>query len=80
MPPACAGDCRTEGIVVIGVARGCPPLQDPVDQGQSTKRSFAEIRALAMINDWDAFRKSAVPEEELWDIRRHARTDRPLRG
>ena len=33
---------------------------------------------LAMINDWDAFLKSAVPEEELRDIRRHSRTGRPL--
>src|SRR5208282_3426805 len=33
---------------------------------------------LAMIPDWCAFLKSAVPEEELRDIRRHARTGRPL--
>ena len=32
---------------------------------------------LAMIPDWCAFLKSAVPEEELRDIRRHARTGRP---
>ena len=33
---------------------------------------------LAMIPDWCAFLKSVVPEEELRDIRRHARTGRPL--
>lgn len=33
---------------------------------------------LAMIGDWKAFLQSAVPEEELRDIRRHSRTGRPL--
>jgi len=33
---------------------------------------------LGMIGDWRAFLKSAMPEEELRDIRRHARTGRPL--
>ena len=33
---------------------------------------------LAMIGDWDAFLNSAVPEEELRDLRRHGRTGRPL--
>ena len=33
---------------------------------------------LAMIPNWCAFLKSAVPEEELREIRRHARTGRPL--
>jgi len=33
---------------------------------------------LAMIGDWGDFLKSAMPEEELRDIRRHARTGRPL--
>ena len=31
-----------------------------------------------MIRDWDAFLKSAMPEEELRDIRHHSRTGRPL--
>ncbi len=33
---------------------------------------------LAMIGDWNAFLGSAVPEEELKDLRRHSRTGRPL--
>jgi putative transposase len=33
---------------------------------------------LAMIADWSAFLNSAVPEEELRDLRRHGRTGRPL--
>ncbi len=33
---------------------------------------------LALIGDWRAFLNSAVPEEELRDIRRHGRTGRPL--
>lgn len=33
---------------------------------------------LSMIGDWQAFLESAVPEEELRDIRRHSRTGRPL--
>lgn len=33
---------------------------------------------LAMIADWNAFLQSAVPEEELKQIRRHGRTGRPL--
>ena len=33
---------------------------------------------LAMIGDWTAFLNSAIPEEELRDIRRHGRTGRPL--
>ncbi len=33
---------------------------------------------LAMIGDCAAFLRSAVPEDELRDIRRHARTGRPL--
>ena len=33
---------------------------------------------LAMIGDWNAFLNSAVPEEELKDLRRHSRTGRPL--
>jgi len=33
---------------------------------------------LAMIADWNAFLQSAVPEEELRQIRRHGRTGRPL--
>jgi len=33
---------------------------------------------LAMIGDWRAFLRSAMPEDELRDIRRHARTGRPL--
>ena len=33
---------------------------------------------LAMIADWGAFLDSAVPEEELRDIRGHSRTGRPL--
>ena len=31
-----------------------------------------------MIPDWCAFLNSAMPEEELRDIRQHARTGRPL--
>ncbi|MGA2034702.1 MAG: hypothetical protein ABSG68_20840 [Thermoguttaceae bacterium] len=34
---------------------------------------------LATIGDWNAFLNSALPEEELRDIRQHARTGRPLR-
>jgi len=33
---------------------------------------------LAMIGDWKAFLKSAIPEEQLRDLRRHGRTGRPL--
>jgi len=33
---------------------------------------------LAMMPDWAAFLNSAIPEEELRDIRRHTRTGRPL--
>ena len=33
---------------------------------------------LAMIADWGAFLRSATPEDELKDIRRHGRTGRPL--
>ncbi len=33
---------------------------------------------LAMIAEWRAFLNSAVPEEELRDLRRHGRTGRPL--
>ena len=33
---------------------------------------------LAMIGDWNAFLNSAIPEEELRDLRRHGRTGRPL--
>ena len=33
---------------------------------------------LAMVPDWAAFLNSAMPEEELRDIRRHSRTGRPL--
>jgi putative transposase len=33
---------------------------------------------LAMLPDWNAFLQSAVPEEEVRDLRRHARTGRPL--
>ena len=33
---------------------------------------------LAMIGDWNAFLNSAIPEEELKDLRRHSRTGRPL--
>jgi putative transposase len=33
---------------------------------------------LAMVDDWNAFLNSAVPEEELRDIRGHGRTGRPL--
>ena len=32
----------------------------------------------AMIGDWNAFLNSAIPEEELRDLRRHGRTGRPL--
>jgi hypothetical protein len=31
-----------------------------------------------MIGDWGAFHNSAKPEEDLSDIRHHARTGRPL--
>jgi len=34
---------------------------------------------LAMIGDWCGFLNSAMPEEELRDIRQHSRTGRPLR-
>jgi len=33
---------------------------------------------LAMIGDWNAFLNSAMPGEELKDLRRHSRTGRPL--
>ena len=33
---------------------------------------------LKMIGDWAAFLRSAMPEGELRDIRRHSRTGRPL--
>jgi putative transposase len=33
---------------------------------------------LAMVGDWNAFLESAIPEEELREIRRHGRTGRPL--
>ena len=33
---------------------------------------------LAMVDNWNAFLKSAIPEEELKDLREHQRTGRPL--
>ena len=33
---------------------------------------------LAMVGDWKAFLRSAMPEEELRDLREHGRTGRPL--
>jgi len=33
---------------------------------------------LAMVGDWCGFLHSALPEEELRDLRRHSRTGRPL--
>ena len=33
---------------------------------------------LAMIGDWKAFLESAVPEQELRNLRQHVRTGRPL--
>ena len=33
---------------------------------------------LAMVGDWKAFLNSAMPEEELRDLREHGRTGRPL--
>ena len=33
---------------------------------------------LAMIGDWNAFLNSALPEDELRDLREHGRTGRPL--
>ena len=33
---------------------------------------------LAIVGDWNAFLNSAVPEEELRDMRGHGRTGRPL--
>ena len=33
---------------------------------------------LAMVPDWNAFSNSGLPEEDFRDIRRHARTGRPL--
>jgi len=33
---------------------------------------------LSMIGDWNAFLNSAIPEEELKDLRRRSRTGRPL--
>ena len=33
---------------------------------------------LAMVGDWKAFLRSALPEEELRDLREHGRTGRPL--
>jgi putative transposase len=33
---------------------------------------------LRMVDDWKAFLRSAVPETELEELRRHARTGRPL--
>jgi putative transposase len=33
---------------------------------------------LAMIGDWSAFLRSAMPEDELETLRRHGRTGRPL--
>jgi len=33
---------------------------------------------LAMVDDWKAFLKSAIREEELQDLREHGRTGRPL--
>ena len=33
---------------------------------------------LTMIDDWNAFLNSAMPEEQLRDIRKHSRTGRPL--
>jgi putative transposase len=31
-----------------------------------------------MVEDWGAFLQSALPEDELRDLRRHGRTGRPL--
>ena len=33
---------------------------------------------LAMVDDWRAFLDSLMPEEQLRDLRTHARTGRPL--
>ena len=33
---------------------------------------------LAMVGDWKAFLRSALPEQQLRDLREHARTGRPL--
>ena len=62
-------------------------VADPRDWPWSSARAHLSGRddclvkvapLLAMIADWHAFLNSAIPEEELSDLRRHGRTGRPL--
>ena len=47
--------------------------------GRGRDDPFVKVAPLlAMVPDWAAFLNSAMPEEELRDIRRHSRTGRPL--
>ena len=58
-------------------------LQLALEQRAGTPRGrddqFVKVAPLlAMIPDWAAFLNSAIPEEQLRDIRRHTRAGRPL--
>ena len=72
-------DCRRHafvrggsGSLAIGRggARECTFAQDD--------RLVRVAPLLAMVPDWNAFLNSAMPEEELGQLRRHVRTGRPL--
>jgi hypothetical protein len=76
---------RKERAILYAVRAGL--VADPCDWPWSSARAHLFGKddplvkvapLLAMIGDWRAFLNSAVPEAELRDIRRHARTGRPL--
>jgi len=52
----------------------CPPP----DARWWAAYTFALAPLLAMVPDWNAFLNSALPEKGFREIRRHARTGRPL--
>jgi len=63
---------------LVGQARQWPWSSARAHLSGRDDRLASVAPLLAMIGDWKAFLRSAVPEEELRDLREHGRTGRPL--
>jgi len=65
-------------VKLVDRARGWPWSSAKAHLSGRDDRLVKVTPLLAMVGDWKAFLRSALPEEQLRDLREHARTGRPL--
>jgi len=68
-------------MIMPRTSNGWPTIAATRDWRSGRDGRFAQVAPLlAMVDDWQALLNSGTPEQQLRELRDHARTGRPLGG